>query len=139
MKYIFLSIPLGCPDSSLSQIWNAKIMEKNGWIFNMSHQDMAYLSDRCGDDTWYGFEIGNGVGSVQVSFKGSGNATLVFGNCWDSGEVISYLNVNTLAHAKANEFKTVSFPFTIGDILKIIEEGIAIIKLKSFLVQCNYK
>ena len=107
----------------------------------MSHQDMAFLSDRCGDDTWFGKYLvpRHAAGSVKVSFKGSGNATLVFGNCWDSGGVISYLNVNTLAHAKANEFKTVSFPFTIGDILKIIEEGIAIIKLKSFLVQCNYK
>ena len=130
----------GCPDSSLTQIWNDKIMKKNGWIFNGSHQDMAWSSHRCGNDTWFGLNAGHAVGSVKVSFQGSGNATLIFGNCWHSNtfKVTAYLNGNILAHAKGDEFKTVSFPFAKGDTLKIDEDG-AIIKLKSFIIQCNEK
>ena len=128
----------GCPDSSLSQIGNDTIMKKNGWIFHGSHQDMTWATERCGEDGWFGLHAGHGVGHVKVSFKGSGNATLVFGNCWHSStfKVTAYLNGIILAHANGNEFKTVSFPFVKGDTLKLDEDG-AIIKLKSFIIQCS--
>merc|ERR1712218_67107 len=99
----------GCPEFYLTQI-----------ITKIDTNEK--YSDRCGNDTWFGLNDGYGVHIAKVakiSLKVSGNARLVFANCYHLGTVTAYLNGNTLGHAKGDEFKTVSFTFEKGDTLKI--------------------
>ena len=125
-------------DKQLSQISNRTIMEKNGWKFNTSHSDMVWQKSNCGDESWFGLHAGHTVGSVSVTFQGSGNATLSFGNCWTSSlfKVTVSLNGEEKAEAKGSEIeKLVSFSFNRGDHLVIQEDG-AIIKLNSLVITC---
>ena len=127
-----------CPDEALTQLGNKTVMEANGWTFVTSHHDMVWYASTCGTDSWYGLHAGHTKGSVSAVFKGSGNATLSFGNCWHvrSYSVKAYLNRRVISTAIGNVFTNVSFTFIKGDTLKIEEDG-AIIKLKSLAITCN--
>ena len=112
-------------------------MEKNGWIFHVSHGDQFMYASLCGDDTWFGFYAGGTIGSISTIFKRSGLAKLNFGNCWTNKKVTAYLNHRKLAYASGREVrKEISFNFTTGDTLRLEEDG-GIIKINSLIISCT--
>ena len=117
-------------------------MEENGWEFHVSHWDKSEFVDMCGNDTWFGFYVGYGrgsVGTVSTSFKGRGFGILKFGNCWTHNEVEVYLNNYKVSSALGNvRMKEVQFHFSPGDKLQVTEDG-AIIKLHSLSITCSCK
>ena len=128
-----------CPDKGLSEVSNREVMEKNGWIFNTTHSDMTKYKSRCGEGSWFGFHSNIGYGSVSTTFKGSGTATLSFGNCWTSSlyKVSVVINGEVRSEAEGNVMaKEISFSFNKGDNLIIKEDG-AIIKINSLDITCN--
>ena len=126
-----------CPDIRLRNVRSISEMKENGWIFHVSHSDMQLYADRCGKNSWFGFYSGNSVGSVAAHFTGSGIASLTYGNCWMDNEVSVYLNLYKMSSAYGNETKKqISFNFTAGDTLRIVEDG-AIIKLHNLTVSCD--
>ena len=94
---------------------------------------------QCGRETWFGWSSGTSVGAISAIFKGSGVATLTFGNCWGSatGDVIAYLNSNIIGNARHGQNITVTFDFSRGDILTLAEYNTAIIKLYNLEINCN--
>ena len=121
-------------------------MESNGWVF--------YGKKRCGTGNWYedskGQKVcgpgswycsGSAIGSISTTLRGSGSATLDFGNCYTKGKVVVLLNgqeINGKGKSTANanvKSKNITFKFIPGDELKIIEPDNGIIKLNSFNVK----
>ena len=121
-------------------------MESNGWVF--------YGKKRCGTGNWYedskGLKVcgprswycsGPVIGSISTTFKGSGSATLDFGNCYTKGKVVVLLKgkeINGKRKSTANadvKSKNITFKFVQGDELKIIAPENGIIKLNSFHVK----
>ena len=112
-------------------------MQSNGWVF--------HGREGCGTGHWYGncggtgtwYCSGSAMGSITTKFKGSGLATLDFGNCYKKGIVVVFLNGGRKSTANANvKSKRIIFEFSTGDELKIIEKGSGIIKLNSLNVEC---
>ena len=102
-------------------------MKNAGWnlgVENWQNND-AGVAAKCRRGTnWFGWSPYDKVGTVSTTLKGSGEVTLDFGNCWDSGEVKVYLNDELVASAQKNTpSKIVSFKFRNGDILKLKDEG----------------
>ena len=128
-----------CPDKGLSEVSNREVMEKNGWIFNTTHSDMVWGKSHCGEGSWFGFHSNAAYGSVSTTFKGSGTATLSFGNCWAASlyKVSVVINGEVKSEAEGNVMeKEISFSFNKGDNLIIKENG-AIIKINSLDITCN--
>ena len=128
-----------CPDIGFSNVQSRLEMEENGWIFHVSHSDMVFHGERCGNNGWFGFYSGRSVGSISAHFKGSGTAMLIYGNCWIHNVVAVYLNHHKISLAYGNEtHKEISFNFISGDMLRVEEDG-AIIKLHSLTISCDGK
>ena len=126
-----------CKDAALGNLTSRPVMEANGWVFNVTHSDQEWSKERCGHKTWFGLSSMLDVGSVSTTFKGSGNATLGFGNCWNSYKVTVSLDGEELARATGNQLEeTVSFNFTKDSEIKIEEDG-SIIKLNYLNVSCD--
>ena len=130
-----------CPDRKLSQVSNRTVMEKNGWKFNSSSEnDTVWASVFCGEYSWFGFHH-HMDGSVSTTFKGSGTATLSFGNCVPLSsslyKVSVVVNGEIIAVAMGNVMKEeMLFSFIRGDNL-IIKVHNAIIKINSLDITCN--
>ena len=111
-------------------------MRDNGWTIDVSFSNNNDWSDQyhgnCGNNTFYGYHGDSPVGMISATFKGSGNATVIFGNCYKNGSVVVLLNNNELERALQEKYKTVSFNYTRGDVLTIKEVDTAIIKLYYF-------
>ena len=131
---------LACSDFGLTDLSNEATMETNGWEIDMdksSHATERY-SETCNHRTFYGYKLNHRVGKVSATFKGFGNATLNFGNCYKAGYVAVSLNGHEIAKALANiNKKEVQFEYSKGDILLIEEVNIAIVKLNSLTLSCN--
>ena len=114
-------------------------METNGWVFDINNSMNEKNSDyhgQCGGNTWYGWSH-PGVGSVKIILVGSGEVTLNYGNCNKKGVVNVLLNDKLVTSANANvKSNLASFLFSNGDVLKVTEEGTAIIKLNSMDLKC---
>ena len=124
---------------ALSNVASRPAMEENGWEFRVSHWDESEYVDICGNDTWFGFFLAHGKGSVSTNFKGSGFGILKFGNCWAHNEVEVYLNNYQISYAFGNVTrKEIQFHFSPGDKLQVTEVG-AIIKLHSLSITCYCK
>ena len=101
---------------ALTDMESRSAMEENGWEFHVSHWDKCEFVDICGNDTWFGFYVGHGRGSVSTSFKGSGFGILKFGNCWAHNEVVVSLNYAKIAYALGNvTSREIQFHFSRGD------------------------
>ena len=125
-----------CEDKKLSNLSSTEAMEEGGWIFSVELPEHSRYAGRCGTDTWFGHTGDWGKGSVSACFKGNGNATLIFGNCWYYYEVDVYLNHRQISTAYGNETrKEVHFHFTRGDNLRLEEAG-ALIKFHSLHISC---
>ena len=120
-------------------------METNGWeTRDIRYSNTADWSDDnlrlCDKHTFYGYICGDHVGEVFAIFKGSGKATLSFGNCYNMGHVIVKLNDKQLSLATANTpKKEITFHYLKHDVLTIQKIGVAIIKLNSLDLTCNGK
>ena len=115
-------------------------MEKNGWIFNTTHSDISLWRNWCGEDSWFG-DHDSMNGSITTTFKGSGTATLSFGNCGPKihslHKVCVLKNGDIISEATGNALeKEIAFSFNKGDNL-IIKEYYAIIKINSLDITCN--
>ena len=134
-----VGISTHCPDIGFSNVKFRSEMEENGWTFHVSHSDMVFHGDICGNNGWFGFYSGSSVGSISAYFKGTGTARLIYGNCWIHNDVSVYLNHNKISLAYGNETKKeLYFNFISGDTLRIVEGG-AIIKLYSLTISCDGK
>ena len=119
-------------DNKLTDFSSAMVMERNGWKLNIKYSMTSAYSRQCGMDTWFGYNYGRSVGSVQTTFQGTGKAVLNFGNCYQSGRVIVYLNGKEISRAHGNTLrKEVEFQYSKGDLLRIEEVHVAIIKINS--------
>ena len=124
-----------------------EIMQSNGWVFknltNSMSQCMPFTStvpDVCGMDgsTWYGWGCGNKAGSITTLLRGSGVATLHYGNCGDSGKVNVYLNGTKILSSPPGRKSLQSFDYYDGNELKITdEEGNGIIQIISITFACK--
>ena len=116
-------------------------MKDSGWIvFVKADPNKAYGAKRfCGNETFWGYKHGAGIGYVQATFKGPGVGTLNFGNCYTRGKTRVYLNNRRIAEAGIGQkSEVVSFNYNKGDVLKITEEGAGIIKINSLkLDECK--
>ena len=125
-------------------------MELNGWIISTnrpSSGDNIQYHDICGKsntqnakiaNTWYGWAMQDDVGIISASLKGSGDATLRYGNCYLYGTVTVYLDNVEISRAGPGEIHDVSFPYNHGSILKLQEDE-GIIKLHQFNWNCSSK
>ena len=120
-------------------------MIRNGWKFDFTH-DGSILSDnykqvgtKCAKGAkWYGWSDHSHVGTLVAVLKGSGEVTLSFGNCWDSGKVNVYLDTALMATAPADSNNVVkTFSFTPGSVLRIKDEdGNAVVRLNYIQFSC---
>ena len=120
----------------LSDVNQGTKMTDNGWVSNVTSFNSNY-EGKCGTQTWFGWWGGSPVGAISSTLKGSGMATLVFGNCNSVGYVSAYLNDKVVGKAKASIKKmTVAFDFSKGDVLTVAEFETSIIKLNAIAFKC---
>ena len=128
----------GCLDRGLSLLTSKQVMHENGWIFDVAESMPFRYTAKCSKNSWFGFTGDNPVGFVSTIFKGSGKATLNYGNCYSTGVVKVYVNNFLRSKASANvKHKMVTFEYSKGDVLKILEINTAIIKLNSLELDCR--
>ena len=88
-------------------------------------------------DTWYGWVPYANRGAVNTTFQGEGAAILSFGNCLNQGRLRVFLNDEMISEIPNLGTKDVSFEYSVGDKLMIIEYE-TIWKLYSLrLSNCN--
>ena len=119
-------------------------MKDGGWIVDgLTHDnehDKRYAEECGGLDTFWGYAYGSKTGYVKATFQGSGTAILDFGSCYDAGITNVYLNDVKIGSAASNDKSVViSFNYNRGDVLKIAEEGQAILKVNSLKLEACEK
>lgn len=78
---------------------------------------------RCFASGYTGYTNGDNVGGIKFTLKGSGVATLNYGNCWDKGNVKLYINGAYQAKASKKQNKVdYKFAFTKGDVIELKDE-----------------
>ena len=84
------------------------------------------------------YKLRNDVGSVSNTFRGSGTATLTFGDCFQhTGQIKVSLNGEVIAKStRPNQQEIVEFQYGPGDVLKI-SEGFGIIQIFSLHLDCE--
>ena len=128
----------------LADLSSKAAMESNGWVY--------HGKKGCGNGNWYGdcgteswYCTGSEIGSISTKFKGTGLATLDFGNCYKESKkgmvevfVKSAKSKKWVSKGDANKnekSKSIKLEFSPGDELKITEKNGGIIKLNSFNVE----
>ena len=141
--HILLSLVIvPCLDAGLENVQTLTAMEMNGWTTDINNGDTAYnnwiYSSLCGDSTFWGYNYLWPIGSVSAVFKGSGKARLNFGACSLYGTTKVYLNNRQIGIAQKRKLDVVTnFQYKKGDILKLEEEGMGIIKINSLKLACT--
>ena len=116
-------------------------MKAAGWLIDFDYTNPSLDAhvgsgwQNCGNSrTFYGGRDHAGVGSLKATLRGKGLASLDFGNCWDAGEVVAYLNDVRIGSAPAGTPSIkVSFPFSNGDVLALKDEGSSsVLKVNAF-------
>ena len=121
-------------------------MKNAGWIDNGIVFPTDYAFSCGGYETFWGFQYPD-IGYVKASFKGSGTGTLDFGNCYTKGKTRVYLNNHPIAEVDTGghfsvggKSEVISFNYKKGDVLKITEEEVGIIKINSLKLEaCKEK
>ena len=90
--------------------------------------NLIYLDEEanCGKGLkWYGWNPAESVGSISTVLSCGGYGRLDFGNCWNDGVVVAYLNDKVLQKAYPNtpSQPTFWFYFKHGDRLALYDEG----------------
>ena len=126
------------PITDIGDFSSPSIMRENGWIINLKKENDQKYVGICGRKTWFGYEYGEPIGSIEITFRHDGSAKLSFGNCYDrkSGYVSVVLNGKEISRAGPMvKSKEVEFEFVKGDTLSIREVDGAIIKLNSLVLK----
>ena len=127
-----------CEDQLLQNVRSRHTMEAGGWITNGApHQESNFAAGCGGFKTFWAYAHGGPVGSVQATFRGSGNGILNFGNCYTDGVTKVYLNGQIIGSAGPNQNSQVNFNYKGGDILRITEEHVGILKINSLQLNCQ--
>lgn len=78
----------------------------------------------CAQSGYTGYKSNNQVGSIKMTFKGSGVGTINYGNCWKDGSVWLYFNGifedQTVTKDVNNDFK---FAFHEGAVIELKDAG----------------
>ena len=119
-------------------------MSSSGWVIDVNNADNAknngIYQKLCGTSTFWGYKFGGPVGRVTAVFRGSGKASLSFGECWFRGTTKVYLNNRQIGIATTRKVSVVvHFDYTPGDTLKLEEEGAGIIKINYLKLTCTGK
>ena len=125
-------------------------METNGWVFENLTSNISYcmpsqstVQEKCGGKNatnWYGWGCGKNVGAISTVLRGSGTATLHYGNCWNSGMINVYLNNVKISYSLPGTSQRYRFPYNDGYELKIMdEEGNGIINIIDIKFTCKGK
>ena len=133
-----------CVDRGLENIADKAQMITNGWAICVDNGDTAAHNLRyektCTSRNvagFWGYIYGCPIGGVKAQFAGTGRATLDFGACHYKGSVKVYLNEKVI-ETTTQLTKTVTFVYKRGDVLKIEEWGMSIVKINSFkLTECK--
>ena len=117
-------------------------MMSNGWNFDFTAANATdnNAGNQCAlHKKWFGYSGGDEVGTLSATMKGSGEATIDFGNCWNAGVVNLYLDDTKLATASVGQKSIVfKFSYTHGSVLKLKdEEGNAIVSFNSIRFSCS--
>ena len=137
-------------DHALQNVKNIKDMKDGGWIVNVMtnpNKKIYATNGYCGNETFWGYQENAAIGYVKATFKGSGTGTLDFGNCYTKGKTRVYLNNRRIAEVSiggdvrgGGKSKVISFDYKKGDVLKITEEEVGIIKINSLKLEaCKEK
>ena len=121
-----------------------------GWNLDLKNDPIATSSYRkhCGTHTFWGYKYGKKVGTMSYVFKGHGEATLKFGNCYTRGETKVYLNDKRIGSAKSKTKNEIILSYKPGDILRLTgretlrlteEASKGIIIIYSLMISCNGK
>ena len=123
---------------------NVKDMKDGGWIVNVeANPKQIYATNGyCGNETFWGYKYGAAIGYVKATFKGSGTGTLDYGSCYTKGKTRVYLNNHPIAEVDTGghfsvggKSEVISFNYKKGDVLKITEEEVGIIKINSLKLE----
>ena len=117
-------------------------MKDGGWILDGAPEHDKKYAEECGGfDTFWGYANGTKTGYVEATFQGSGTAILDFGSCYAMLHFVNvYLNDVKIGSASSNDKSVViSFNYNRGDVLKIAEEGKAILKINSLKLEACEK
>ena len=121
-------------------------MKEGGWRVDGAPEHSNVYAIYCDvPNTFWGYKYHSATGFVEATFKGSGRATLEFGNCYHKGGVVKvYLNADEIGVAtKLEKSKVINFNYSRGDVLNITEEYKGeggIIKINSLkLEECEEK
>ena len=134
IKMIFILIEL-CVDRGLENIADKSEMITNGWAIcvdngdsktnNLRYEKTCTSQNAAG---FWGYLYGCPIGGVKAQFEGTGTATLSFGSCHYKGSVKVYLN-EKIIQTTTTLTETVTFVYKRGDVLKIEEWGMSIVKI----------
>ena len=137
MRFKFFKYILGCVDHALQDFTSISAMKENGWVFDVTNSSDKNYASQCGSSPLHGYSYGSDVGSFQVAFIASGNATLNYGNCNRTGIVSVLLNGYEISQVAGNtRERKITFEYTSRNILTIKETGSGIIKLNSLKLSC---
>ena len=141
---IFILIDL-CVDRGLENVADKAEMITNGWAIcvdngdsktnNLRYEKTCTSQNAAG---FWGYLYGCPIGGVKAQFEGTGTATLSFGSCNSrGGSVKVYLNEKNI-QTTTTLTQTVTFVYKRGDVLKIEEWGMGIVKINSLkLTECE--
>ena len=110
-----------------------------GWYFDLTYGPWnvpnSVTVGSC-DGPWFGWKDWALIGSISTSLYGQGNASLTFGNCWETGVVKLFANESEISSVGPHSQKTVVFEFDNTNI-KLEEHGTGIIHFFHFEIpQC---
>jgi len=106
----------GCGSTVMTTDIDAMIT--TGW--EISNGFTAISNDQCSSSTFNGQPSDANSDTISKTFSGSGYATITFGNCGNSGDVILSFNGNQIASAHAGSYaEIVTFAYSHGEELKL--------------------
>ena len=108
-------------------------MKRNGWSFtwNDGYAFWPNNNDYCKDvpsTSYCGFQY-PGDGVVSYTFHYTGTGTLNYGQSWGTGSVQVKKNGNEIDSRQSRGLSSVTFDFTSGDVLKVVELGNSVINI----------
>jgi len=106
----------GCGSTVMTTDIDAMIT--TGW--EISNGFTAISNDQCSSSTFNGQPSDINSDTISKTFSGSGHATITFGNCGNSGDVILTFKGHQIASAHAGSYaEIVTFAYSHGEELKL--------------------
>ena len=119
----------------MNNLKNSQSATVTGWMFDLDSGPWNYGNiGTCGDASWFGWKTGAAIGTISTILYGNGNASLTFGNCWNTGQVKLFLDGNEISSASSNSLITSEFEFKDSNI-RFEEHNTAIIRFDDFEIQ----